>query len=259
MRSGTPLPSVGVIVWLALTARGMAQTQPTVEESQVGGQILYQANEFRGSKNLPTVTVNRSLTAAADEFARYLARSDKFSHTADDRQPRERAAAQGYEACIVGENIGAQFSSSGFAADQLARGFIEGWKASPTHRQNLLDPDVTETGVGIAHSDRTGRYYAVQLFGRPKSQAIVLEIENRTGAAIAYDVSERKLILEPQAARTHWLCRSGAVRFWHPASTAEEEEPNATERVSGSARLVLTLSPAQQLVVTPQRAGSGER
>src|SRR5262245_15806438 len=173
---------------LIAASAGVARGQPPVDESLVGAQILHQANDFRTGEKLTQVNIHRGLTAAANDFAHFLAGAEKFSHTADDKTPRERAEEHGYEACIVAENIGAQSSSSGFAADQLARGFIEGWKMSRTHRDNLLDPDVTETGVGVARNEKTGRYYAVQLFGRPKSQAIVLQIENRTGAPVVYEV-----------------------------------------------------------------------
>src|SRR5262245_9437035 len=130
---------------------------------------------------------------------------------------------------------------------------------SRTHRDTLLDPDVTETGVGVARNEKTGRYYAVQLFGRPKSQAIVLQIENRTGAPVVYEVGERKLIIQPQSTRTHWQCRSTNVKFWYPAAAADEEEPMKTEHISAGTRLVVTLSPAQELVITRQRILTGER
>ena len=43
------------------------------------------------------------------------------------------------------------------------------------------DPDVTETGVAVARSEKTGYYYGVQMFGRPKSAAVVFKVENRAG------------------------------------------------------------------------------
>ena len=42
-------------------------------------------------------------------------------------------------------------NSSGFTPKELADGFLEGWKQSPGHRKNMLDPDVTQIGVGVAH------------------------------------------------------------------------------------------------------------
>ena len=45
---------------------------------------------------------------------------------------------------------------------------VEGWERSAAHRKNMLDRDATEIGVAVAHSPRTGRYYGVQVFGRPR-------------------------------------------------------------------------------------------
>jgi uncharacterized protein YkwD len=41
------------------------------------------------------------------------------------------------------------------------------WLGSPGHRGNLLSPDYTHIGVGVARIERNGsvEYYAVQNFG----------------------------------------------------------------------------------------------
>ena len=44
----------------------------------------------------------------------------------------------------------------------------------------MLDADATETGISVARSEHTGYYYAVQMFGRPKSDAIEFQISNRS-------------------------------------------------------------------------------
>ena len=41
----------------------------------------------------------------------------------------------------------------------------------------MLDPAVTETGVGVARSERTGDYYGVQMFGRPTTEMMEFQIE----------------------------------------------------------------------------------
>jgi uncharacterized protein YkwD len=44
---------------------------------------------------------------------------------------------------------------------------VEGWKRSPGHRSNLRDREAVDVGVAVAQSERTKRYYAVRVFGRP--------------------------------------------------------------------------------------------
>src|SRR5579871_3700630 len=138
--------------------------------------IVTLTNAFRKEEGKGPLKVNPQLSRAARYFADYLARTDKFSHTADGDEPWGRAARYGYEYCIVAENIAYRYSSAGFTTRELAEGLMRGWKKSPGHRKNLLHPDVTEIGVAVARSKHTGRYYAVQDFGRPKSQEITFRI-----------------------------------------------------------------------------------
>src|SRR5262249_61061220 len=140
---------------------------------------------------------------AAQDFAAYLAREDKFSHTADGKQPWERTAAQGYEECLIAENIAWESNSRGFSSRGLAKAFLKGWQNSPPHRKNLLDPDLTEIGVGVAYSKKSGRYYGVQDFGRPRSEQITFAITNETDETIRYTVDGKDFSIEPRYTMTH--------------------------------------------------------
>jgi hypothetical protein len=136
-----------------------------------------------------------------------MARTGKYGHGADGRRPPQRAAAAGYDYCLVAENIAYQYRSSGFeSADALAQALVEGWKRSPEHRHNMLLGNATETGTGIAQGEG-GRYFAVQMFGRPSSAEVRFSIENRSGQPVRYSAGERSFTLEPRVTRTHTLCR----------------------------------------------------
>src|SRR5207253_2501467 len=123
---------------------------------------------------------NRALADTARDFAEFMARTDRYGHEADGQQPSQRATAHGYGYCMVAENIAFQYSSAGFRSGELARRFVEGWKQSPGHRHNMLEPDATETGVAVAQSPKSGRYYAVQMFGRPQALRVAFRIANRS-------------------------------------------------------------------------------
>jgi len=114
---------------------------------------------------------------------------------------------RGYDYCIVSENIGYQYSSAGFTTEELATRLVQGWRDSVGHRRNLLDPNVTETGVAVARSEQTGHYYAVQLFARPKSLATAFRISNESDATLEYETGGRGYTLPPRFARSHELCR----------------------------------------------------
>jgi hypothetical protein len=186
----------------------------------VEDNILAATNQFRAQEKRPELKGNSELTKAARYFAEFMARTDKYSHTADDKEPWQRAEKFGYLYCIVAENIAYQYSSAGFSTAALAQGFMEGWKQSPEHRKNMLDPDLTEIGVAVAHSAATGRYYAVQDFGRPKSAAISFRLANQTDAVIRYSFDGKDYSLEPRYTRTHETCRPAEL---HLQGTTEKE------------------------------------
>jgi hypothetical protein len=145
-----------------------------------------------------------------------MARTDTYGHTADGKRPATRAQQHGYHACIIAENIANYYSPSGITTEALAQWFFQGWKQSPGHRQNMLDPDVTETGVAVAQSKQTGYWYAVQMFGRPLSQRLTFQVANRANVGIDYVLGGRTLPLPPRSTRTHQRCRPAELVFQWP-------------------------------------------
>src|SRR5437870_4974 len=147
-------------------------TEPTVRPDLAGveKQIVSETNAFRRQEGRGALKVNPELSKAAQYFAKFMAETDKYGHTADGHEPWDRAKKYGYDYCMVEENIAYQFSSEGFTTSRLAQGFVDGWKSSPGHRRNMLNPDVDETAVAVARSASSGKFYAVQMFGRPKSE-----------------------------------------------------------------------------------------
>jgi uncharacterized protein YkwD len=194
--------------------RPAAQTQAHAPDiAQVEKLVVKYTNQFREQQGRRPLKVNDKLTKAAHYFADYLARTDKFSHTADGKQPSERATQFGYAWCVVAENIAWEYHSDGFTTQELARELVEGWKHSPEHRRNMLDPDVTEIGVAVAYGKASGRYYGVQEFGRPKSMAISFQVSNQSDVTVRYTVDGKAFTLPPRTTRTHERCRSPAVEF----------------------------------------------
>ena len=183
------------------------------ELPETARRIVASTNAFRRQENLPAIKSDVHLLSAARYFANFMARTDKYGHTADGNEPATRAKNFGYEYCIVAENIAYQFNSAGFATGELATRFVEGWKNSPGHRRNMLDPNVTDTAVAIARSGATDHYYAVQLFGRPKSEAVEFSVANRAHAAVEYSVDDQTFPLPPRATRTHQLCKRVELGF----------------------------------------------
>ena len=192
-----------------------------VDLTRTAELIVGRTNAFRKDQGEEPVQPDEKLMATARYFADYMARTDEYGHTADGSRPADRAKKHGYEYCLVSENIAYAYDSRGFTAQKLADKFVTGWKESPGHRKNMLDADVTDTGVAVARSETTGYYYAVQMFGRPKSRAIEFSIDNRSGDEVTYAIGDESFTLPPRYVRTHTLCRPGRVAFHWPGEKAE--------------------------------------
>ncbi|PHQ35544.1 CAP domain-containing protein [Rhodopirellula bahusiensis] len=181
-----------VLGQLLLVAPLMAQEEArTVEaESKDNGQlvtqveeaIVKQINDYREKKELRRLELDDELQATAKKFAAFMAESGKYGHHADGKTPAQRAKEAGYEYCVVRENIAYRTNTGEVTAESLIDIFVQGWIDSPPHHENIVAKHITQTGVAVATTDQT-TYYAVHLFGRPKSAQIEISVLNRSGKA----------------------------------------------------------------------------
>jgi uncharacterized protein YkwD len=194
-------------------------------------KIVERTNRFRQDQKRDPLKTNEQLTATARDFAAWMAKNGKFAHDADGKQPWDRAKAHGYEYCEVAENIAYASRETGFDTDQLVTDFIDGWEKSPGHRKNMLDPDLTEIGVGVARSAENGAYYGVQVFGRPRSLRIEFRVANRAGTAVKYKVGDQNYELQPRMFTTHELCKPADMSLLAAdGSVVEKVRPANGER-----------------------------
>jgi uncharacterized protein YkwD len=230
------------ILAIALALTSGAAVAVTADEHRTASLIVEGTNAFRRAQGLHDVTPEAQLTRAATEFAGYMARTARYGHEADGRDPAERARAHGYDYCVVLENIAYHYDSRGLATEALAHKSVEGWKASPPHRKNMLDARVTHTGVAVARG-ANGYYYGVQMFGLPRSAAIRFEVRNESQADVRYRVGEQAYTVPARSVRTHEVCSREPVRF-EGLRPPERSEARAGDRF---------LVPAEGRRVTLQR------
>ena len=183
------------------------------DTAEAARHVVALTNAFRREENLPATGPAPQLASTARYFAEFMARTGKFSHAADGTEPAARAKRFGYEYCTVAENIATIFSSQGTDTAELARRVFEGWQNSPGHRKNMVNPDVTQTAVAIARSAATDHYYAVQLFGRPKSQMIEFKLVNRSGIGVEYALDGQTFQLPARTTSTHQVCGRPRLEF----------------------------------------------
>lgn len=107
--------------------------------------LLQGTNNERMQAGVPPLGENAELDQAAQAKAKDMALRNYWSHdTPDGNPPWVFVTDQNYSYQKLGENLAA-----GFDNEQSA---MNGWMASPHHRQNLLDPSFSQVGFGVARS-----------------------------------------------------------------------------------------------------------
>ena len=123
-------------------------------------QIFDLINAERRRQGLPALVYNAQLDQMAKIQAANMARLQKMAHTLPESQlPTlgDRARFVGYPFGRMAENVAHGYPS--------AESVVRGWMNSSGHRHNVLNADVSETGIGIARAPGGGHYFC-QVFGR---------------------------------------------------------------------------------------------
>ncbi len=128
-------------------------------------------NEERADFALSNLRRNSTLDEAARLKAEHMAANEYFSHYSPDGvSPWYWFNQTNYSFVHAGENLAVHFTDS----DEV----VDAWMNSPSHRENILNGNYTEIGVGAAAGSYEGfkTVYVVQLFGTPAaaSQPVVV-------------------------------------------------------------------------------------
>lgn len=122
-------------------------------------EVIALTNAERANHGMGPLSAEPRLTQAAQAHSDDMAARDYFDHASlDGRQPADRVRATGYDYSRVAENIA--------AGQPTPAEVVEGWMNSPGHRANILTPELTQIGIGIAHGG-SYRIYWTQVFGTP--------------------------------------------------------------------------------------------
>lgn len=167
MVSDTGFRAAAVLCALLAFGGAQAREQPDPDLARVERLVIDMTNDFRRGERLEALSAHAGLEAAARQLAGHMARTGTFAHDADGKKPADRVRRQRYDYCFVAENIAYRRISRNLRASELAEDFVRGWIDSPGHRRNMAQPGMTDIGVAVARSPKTGAYYAVQVFGRP--------------------------------------------------------------------------------------------
>jgi uncharacterized protein YkwD len=112
-------------------------------------------SQYRRAHGLPAVKTDADLTAVAEKQARAMAKAGVMDHN----------VAGPFSSRVADVRVGA-------AGENLAVGTktwaetIQRWQASPGHNGNLLLPDATHVGVGVAYNEQTHEAFRALVIGR---------------------------------------------------------------------------------------------
>jgi uncharacterized protein YkwD len=134
-------------------------TQAATSASALEQAVVDLTNQARQQNGLPPLQVNSALVAMAELQSNNMAQLNEMSHVlpgVGEPTLESRAAAAGYNYTWLGENIAFNYPD--------AASVVAAWMTSPQHRANILNPNYTDIGVGIAWNS-LGQAYATEDFG----------------------------------------------------------------------------------------------
>jgi uncharacterized protein YkwD len=123
--------------------------------------IVDLVNQVRVQNGLALLQVDSRLVEMAQIQSTDMAELGQFDHDLPGAAlPTLQSRAQyvGYNYSFLGENLAFNYTD--------ANTVMAAWLASPGHRENILNADYTQIGVGIAY-DSQGEPYYTQDFGMP--------------------------------------------------------------------------------------------
>lgn len=159
MPIGVPQPAGGTDVPAAT---------PDATLARVAQDVIDAVNATRRSNDAGALIEDPVLSRAAQGHSEELARRGQLDHNSTDPSRRTmtmRIEAAGGTWSRAAENLA---NMSGPASNVPAQ-TVQMWLSSDGHRRNMLTPDYTHTGVGVA-IDRRGYWYVTQLYVIPRSR-----------------------------------------------------------------------------------------
>ncbi len=162
------LVKISIITSFLFTSAGKAVLATTITPQE----IIQEVNAIRQEYNIPPLRENHLLTLAAYEKAEDMARNKYFAHTSPTGIPFYYWIEQkGYLYTFAGENLAKNFTST--------KQLIKAWMESPTHKENITDPDFCDIGIATRKLPQEGTL-VVEFFGCRKYPPLPTESQSQT-------------------------------------------------------------------------------
>lgn len=125
-------------------------------------EVIRLTNVERANHGLGSLSANSALSQAALAKGNDMLAKGYWAHFAPDgTSPWSFFLSFGYKYKYAGENLARDFSDAGSA--------VSAWMNSPTHRENILNSNYQEIGIGVVEGNLAGvdTTIIVQFFGTP--------------------------------------------------------------------------------------------
>lgn len=136
-------------------------------------RVLEITNQKRAENGLSPLTLNGKLNEAAQRKAGDMFAFNYWAHVSPSgRSPWSFFQEVGYKYLYAGENLARDFMNS----DSV----VEAWMSSPTHRDNLLNPNYREIGLSVVNGTLNGveTTLVVQMLGTPPTSTPVARLDS---------------------------------------------------------------------------------
>jgi hypothetical protein len=134
-----------ILVTLVIGLVNIRSKVAGISTNFTASEILSIVNAVRQENNLSPLRLQPTLSQAAEAKANAMIATNSWSHNTPTQTPWDFIDQTGYTYAIAGENLAKDFTDP--------KAVVEAWLNSPSHRENLLNGEYTETGVAVIQGD----------------------------------------------------------------------------------------------------------
>jgi uncharacterized protein YkwD len=158
--TAVPPTATPTVIILPPTPTAAPPQAPATALTSFESQMFVMHNQQRAANGVAALQLDPTLVAVARQRAQDMATNNYFSHTSPTGQTAFAIMdSYGYSYSIAGENI----ARNNYPASQSVSVAMDGFMNSPGHRANILEPQFTKVGIGVA-TDGNGMYYYAVVF-----------------------------------------------------------------------------------------------
>lgn len=164
---------IATTICILITLTGFSQLTEA-NRAQLQKEIHAKVNGLRKSLGVPPLKLNDTLREAALVHSKFQALNNKMTHDQPKielKEPQDRVRYfKGFDFEIVGENVQEislpKGKLSAKEVSTLAEAIYQGWKNSPPHYKNMVNPEYRMENLAFSENKALTKLYATQVFGK---------------------------------------------------------------------------------------------